>query len=256
MWTVNPIRLGELEVDQSNLTALRGAGAKVWIPCTAWVVSNGNGDNIVVDVGPPDPAVVLQRKGRFLRRDAGEDPAEAFRAVGLEPEAVRDVVITHLHWDHVGNLGLFPNARLLVQRAELSYAIAPFPLHVPAYEVLDGCLIPLWVEHLPRVVVLDGEVRIREGVSLHPLPGHTPGFQAVRVATEGGAYLIASDAIPTFENWDLRIPSATYVDLAAYEASFAAVERLADHVLPGHDQRVFEHRQYPPMRIEVPRTSS
>jgi hypothetical protein len=67
----------------------------------------------------------------------------------------------------------------------------------------------------------------------------------VLVETERGPHMIASDAVPTFENWDLRIPSATYTDLHAYEESFRTIERLADVVLPSHDSRVFDHESYP-----------
>lgn len=244
-WRIRPISFGELEVDQGALTAFHDVGHLVRIPCLAWLVSNETGDVVVVDAGPPEPDVVYKRKGRVLYREAKHDPGRALRAAGVDPTQVRSLVITHLHWDHIGNLGLFPNARFFVQRAELRYAVAPLPLHAAAYESLDGRNVPLWVEHLPRMAVLDGEHTLLPGISLHPLPGHTPGLQGVRVVTSEGAYVIASDAIPTYANWELGIPSATYTDLASYEESFATLRRIADHVLPSHDMRVLETGEYP-----------
>jgi glyoxylase-like metal-dependent hydrolase (beta-lactamase superfamily II) len=244
MWTIRPLSVGELEVDQSNLTPFEGAGTPVRVVCYIWVVSNGD-EVIVVDAGPPDPATVLERKGRVLYRTASQEPRATLEAAGVDLERVREVVISHLHWDHAANLGLFPNARLLVQRKELQYAIAPWPLHAAPYECLDGRLQPLWLKGLPRMVALDGPYEPREGLSIHPLPGHTPGSQGLRVATSRGAYMIASDAIPSFVNWERRMPSKTYTDLTSYYQTFAKLERLADVVLPGHDPRVQERVCYP-----------
>ena len=54
-----------------------------------------------------------------------QEPANALRDAGVDPRDVEFVVLTHLHWDHAGNCDLFPDARVLVQRDELRYAIAP-----------------------------------------------------------------------------------------------------------------------------------
>jgi N-acyl homoserine lactone hydrolase len=159
-------------------------------------------------------------------------------------------VLTHLHWDHCLNAHLFPKARFIVQRAEMRYAIAPLPVHYGQY----GNPLPGTRPLLPpdsRVEVIDGDWRLVKGVSLALLPGHTLGLQAVRVETNAGTYLIASDNVPFYENWNgepphlPHIPSNLHVDLEAYHASLTKMESIADHILPGHDPEVLARSSYP-----------
>jgi len=170
--------------------------------------------------------------------------------VGIAPEEIDLVVLSHLHWDHCLNAALFPNARFIVQRAELRYAAAPLPVHRPMY----GQDVPGARPLLPvkgNVEVIEGDRRIADGVTLVLTPGHTPGIQGVAVETSRGVHFIASDNIPLFDNWegypgDLpRVPNAIHVDLETYFASLARIEQVADFVLPSHDMRVLEKERYP-----------
>ena len=79
-----------------------------------WAIRNAE-RTVVVDVGYG--RAEGERRGRtFLRC-----PTEGLRLIGIEAAAVRDVVITHMHYDHAGNLELFPNARFHIQDAELAF---------------------------------------------------------------------------------------------------------------------------------------
>ena len=79
------------------------------------------------------------------------------------------------------------------------------------------------------------------GVTLHRVGGHTRGLQVVRVHTQRGWVVLASDAAHFYANWQQRRPFPIVDDLAAYHAAFATIEQLASsvqHVIPGHDQLV------------------
>ena len=92
-----------------------------------------------------------------------------------------------------------------------------------------------------RVVFYDGEGELAPGLSLHPLPGHTMGMQALKVTTARGALLLASDAAHYYEHWIKRRPSSICWSREALMRSYRAMERLAeseDHVIPGHDPLV------------------
>ena len=169
--------------------------------------------------------------------------AEGLAAIGVVAAEVEDVVITHMHYDHAGNVELFPRARFHVQDAELAYCTgramthrhlsAPFAAQDVAtlvHRVFDG-----------RVVFHAGDSELCPGVTLHHLPGHTPGLQAVRVATARGDVVLASDVAHFWANIERATPFPIVADVPAYLESHRRLRALApslDHVIPGHDPAV------------------
>jgi glyoxylase-like metal-dependent hydrolase (beta-lactamase superfamily II) len=108
---------------------------------------------------------------------------------------------------------------------------------------------PAWLKVLDRIEAVEGEKQIEAGITLVPLPGHTPGFQGVLVQVPSGPCLIAGDNCPLFENWEgnpqaAHIPPGIHMNLHDCYDSFNKMELLADMVLPGHDARVLERDVY------------
>ncbi len=208
-----------------------------------WAI-RGEGRTIVVDTG--FGAGAAQKRGRNLLRP----PGEALQAIGIDCATVEDVVITHLHYDHAGNLQDFPKARFHLQDAEIAYATGRLMRHDMlrhAYDVEDVVSMVRRV-YAGRVVFHDGEATIAPGISLHRIGGHTQGLQVVRVPTARGFVVLASDATHYYANIRNRDPFPIVVDVAAMLEGYATVERLADspdHVIPGHDPEVM--RLYPPV---------
>jgi glyoxylase-like metal-dependent hydrolase (beta-lactamase superfamily II) len=92
-----------------------------------------------------------------------------------------------------------------------------------------------------RVVFHAGDALLCPGVSLHHLPGHTLGLQAVRVDTDRGPVVLASDASHFWANLEREIPFPIVADVPAYLESLRALRKLApslDHIIPGHDPQV------------------
>ncbi len=92
-----------------------------------------------------------------------------------------------------------------------------------------------------RVVFHDEDADIAPGITLHRLPGHTDGLQAVRVPTRRGAVLLASDASHFYENFMRRSPFPICYSEADTLRSYDRLEELADsedHIIPGHDPLV------------------
>src|SRR6476620_1681873 len=150
----------------------------------------------VVDTGF-SAEVGVRRGRRFLR-----SPVETLAILGVEAASVRDVIIMHLHYDHVGNFGLFPNARFHLQDREMAFATGRqmgYAFMRDAYEVEDivGMVRAVFAE---RVIFHDGDAVITPGIEVHRIGGHTRGLQAVRVATERGAVVLASDASHCYES--------------------------------------------------------
>jgi glyoxylase-like metal-dependent hydrolase (beta-lactamase superfamily II) len=211
-----------------------------------WVIRNSE-RVIIVDSGFDEPAA--QARGRKLL----VHPADALRTLGIDPSAVQDVVITHLHYDHAGNLGAFPNARFHLQDSEMAYATGRCMCHPRLrypFEVEDVVTMVRRV-YAGRVNFIEGDAEIAPGVSLHHVPGHTRGLQCVRVATARGPVVLASDALHFYANAERRNPFPILVDLAAMMESWKKLADLAGdprRIVPGHDPLVMQ--RYPRLALQ------
>jgi glyoxylase-like metal-dependent hydrolase (beta-lactamase superfamily II) len=206
-----------------------------------WLL-RGGGRNVLVDTG--FNARSAAARGRVLTRC----PIEALRVLGVAPEDVTDVVLTHLHYDHAGNLDKLPNARFHVQDAEMGYATGRcmcFAGLRHAYSVDDVTLLVRKV-YADRVVFHDGDARLAPGVDLLLIGGHTRGLQSVRVATARGRVVLASDASHYYENFEQERPFPIVYNVADMLAGHRRLLAEADspaHLVPGHDPLVLE--RYP-----------
>lgn len=202
-----------------------------------WLLRSGERD-IVVDTG--FAAVTGAPRGRRILRPVGE----ALAQLGCDPQAVRDVIITHLHYDHAGNLDLFPNAIFHLQEREMGFATGR---HMcvgcirHAYDVEDVVKM-VRALYQDRVRFHSGEGEVTPGVSLHHVGGHTDGLQMVRVATARGPLVLASDASHFYANMARGLPFPIVFNLGEMAAGWQTARRLAegreDLIVPGHDPRV------------------
>lgn len=214
-------------------------------PCITWYIK-GSKNNIIVDLSPPDPEQCLKNHGMVIRRNEHQEPVSALKSIGLSPLDIKLVIITHLHYDHAWGFHIFENARFLIQRKEISYAIAPAPiLRGNYYEASLGK--PQFVDYLDKIDMISGDREIEDGIRAIFIPSHSPGFQGVSIRTEKGNYFIAGDAIGVFEAWERipHIPSSIFNNLEEYYESMDKIEKIADFILPGHDMKVLEKSIYP-----------
>ena len=198
-----------------------------------WVLRNGD-STIVVDTGfHPDSGA---RRGRTCLCP----PDEALRRIGVEPETVPTVVLTHLHYDHTGNLEWFPDAELIVQRSELEFWSGPEARHQQFARLIEPEEIERISDRRPRL--LDGDAEIAPGIEAICVGGHSPGQTVLVVETAGGSAVIASDAVHYYEELELERPFEIMVDLRAMYAGYATVGELARRrgaaLLVGHDPEV------------------
>ncbi|RVT97990.1 N-acyl homoserine lactonase family protein [Rhodovarius crocodyli] len=205
-----------------------------------WLLRAGKRE-IVVDTGfTPE---TLAKKGPGGGRHITRTVDVALREAGCEPAGVRDVVITHLHYDHAGNLDLFPEARFHLQEREMGFATGRnmcFSCLRGAFEVEDVVRM-VRALYAGRVEFHDGDAEIAPGVSLHRVGGHTDGLQMVRVETARGPVVLASDAAHFYANLLREEPFPIIFDLGAMARGWRTARRLAGddaRVVPGHDPEV------------------
>ncbi|MCU1415619.1 MAG: metallo-beta-lactamase superfamily protein [Microbacteriaceae bacterium] len=212
-----------------------------------WVVL-GNGHTIMVDTGyAGSPST---DRGRRVSREV----EATLSTVGIAPEDVDHVVITHLHFDHAGNNGLFPNATYHLQRTEMEFATSPAMRHpqVSLPYVVDDVAAMIDLLFAGRLDLHDGDAEILPGIRLVRLGGHSPGSQMVLVQTERGTVALIGDVAHYYANIEQRRPFPTLVDVPG---TYSAYERILDevndleHVIPGHDPLVLE--RYPAVSDEL-----
>jgi glyoxylase-like metal-dependent hydrolase (beta-lactamase superfamily II) len=181
-------------------------------------------------------------------------PVRGLAAVGIGADDVGDIISTHLHWDHAGNVEHFPDARFHVQRAEMAHVTGPLmgePYFRRPYEPEQ---IVSYLKNVfdQRVTFHDGEAEIVHGIAVRHVGGHTPGMQVVTVRTDRGTVVLASDTIHYYENFQSRNPFPILVDVVDYIDAWRTVQTLADDreaIVPGHDPDVM--RRYPPLDAET-----
>lgn len=203
-----------------------------------WIIRNAQ-RTILVDTG------FGPRAARSRARPLHLDPVEALARLGMDPDAMEDIVLTHLHFDHAGNIERFAKARFHAQDAEVAFATGRCMCEPHIRYPLDVEDVVTFVRHTyaERVRFHDGDAAPWPGISLHKMPGHTPGMQAVRVMTARGALVLASDATHLYANLCRRSPFVVTVDAMATLRSYDHLLELAgsiEHIVPGHDPRVRE----------------
>ena len=254
-YKIYPMYLGEIPVhDKSSFTYQMNQGQKITCPFTAYLLVASDGRNILVDTGPCDEAWGAKYH-MPLRISAGLTILEVLKdRFGLEAKDIDYVINTHLHWDHCWGNHFFPGKKIYVQRREYEYALNPLPIHYPTYESPQYGVTANWLKTKDQFVFVDGDTEIDDGIQLILLPGHSEGIQGVLVTTEDGKYLLASDCINLYENWEgngkqKHIVAGLHSDLKEYFKTYEKIEELERSeqikIIPGHDPKVFEHEVYP-----------
>jgi glyoxylase-like metal-dependent hydrolase (beta-lactamase superfamily II) len=211
-------------------------------------VAVGAGRAFVIDTGFTEE--VAKRRGRtFLR-----DPIETLKTVGVDGDAVQDVILTHLHYDHVGNFHRFPKAQFHLQEPEMHYATGRYmryPRLAHSFEVEDVVGM-VRLNFARRVLFHNGGAELAPGITLHPVGGHSMGLQFVRVHTQRGWVVVASDVTHFYANMDTGRPFPTAFHVGLMLEGFDALRAAAPspaHIVPGHDPLVMT--LYPPPRPEL-----
>ncbi|MEX2240846.1 MAG: N-acyl homoserine lactonase family protein [Burkholderiales bacterium] len=206
-----------------------------------WLI-RGQGREIVVDSG--FNAAVAAKRGRRITLPV----EEGLRLMQVDVAGVKDVVITHLHYDHVGNFDIFPQATFHLQDLEMQYATGrcmAVEAMRHAYELEDVVGMVRRV-YAGRVRFHGGDDELAPGVTLHHVGGHTLGLQIVRVATRRGWVVLASDASHFYANMEEGRPYPIVYNVGDMVEGWRRAQALADspaHVIPGHDPLVME--RYP-----------
>jgi glyoxylase-like metal-dependent hydrolase (beta-lactamase superfamily II) len=219
-----------------------------------WAIKAKNGETIVVDTGCSPAQGVARKVPEFV------DAIEVLGRLGVTGNNVHKVIITHMHWDHVGNiegyLQAFPKAKFYVQKREFDFAVkSPLAARKPVAILFDPIASKAAgaLERSNRLVIVDGDHHLAPGIDLFLAPGHTLGLQVVRVNTAKGPAVVGSDCAHVFRGYQEDTGSCFVMDMPAWLRSFDKVKSKAplDLIFPGHD--VLMHDNFPEVAKDVTR---
>ncbi len=167
------------------------------------------------------------------------NPVAALAALGIAPDRVSNIVITHRHWDHVGGLTLFPKAKVWMPKKEFKTALkkfgSKFPVITSSLENAEKEGRMRWTKRIEEV--LPGVVVVRQGL-------HTRNFQYVVVKNKNGIWVLASDVGGLYENFDGPVASGQTLNPRGSVEALRNIAKLVDNdlsrVVPSHDPEVFE----------------
>jgi glyoxylase-like metal-dependent hydrolase (beta-lactamase superfamily II) len=211
----------------------------------------GSKETVIVDCGMrPESA---QEKNLIDYKN----PVDVLKGIDIDAKKVKHVVATHLHFDHISGISLFPKATVYVQYKEFNFWTkdpiaqkAPFKLTCDpkANRYLKK------LEGTERLRLIRGNQTILPGITLVLAPGHTPGHQVVVASTEKGKAVVGSDVAHFFSSFRTDIPSAIITDMVAWMKSYDKIRPMAssiDLMFPGHDPKLLEN--YPKVAENISR---
>ena len=196
----------------ADLVAGADPARKIDIAMMIWLV-RGNGRNILVDSG-------FYHERLFPGWNIHDfiKPSDALKPLGVKPEDVTDIIISHMHWDHADGVDLFPKARIWIQKDELQYCAGEAWQSKDTHGGIDPddvlTLVKLNTEG--KVGLVDGDAQeIIPGVTCYTGGRHTYASQYVGVNTAAGTVVLASDNMYLYENLEKHVPIAATLDAAS-----------------------------------------
>ncbi len=265
LYRITSLRVGELHLPHGQCV-MRD-------PIHCWLVRgevDGKSRNILVDSGMADTPTIQTRLN--VRSVAGGHAGliAALAQECLSPTDIDTVILTHMHFDHADNLDLFPNACVVVQRAELMASVDPVPSQRIFY--WKATIENLLARKRPaQLRLVDGDTELFPGINLLFVPSHTEGMQVVVVTTEKGRAALVSDLGDHYRYWFPADPRATASPQRSLSGNYItgnirsesertwqnAMRRVQDNsdiVVPAHDFRI--PRQIPEQWFAIPESTA
>ena len=240
------MRFGTLpQYPLGNLVAGGDKTVRLDIPVMVWVLKGQDGKVILVDSGFYAEKFVTRWKVQDFAT-----PAAAVARLGIQPDQVTDIILTHMHWDHADGADLFPKATVWMQKDEyVHYTGEAWHDTARRGAGADADVMAKLVARNMRGLLrfVDGDAQtILPGITCYTGGRHTFASQYVVAETAKGPIAIASDNVYLYENLRVRAPIAQTLDAASNlraQDRMRALTAQSQIIVPGHDPAVFE--QFP-----------
>ena len=243
-----------------------GAGETTDVTYTFNVLENQDGDIILVDTGYDNSKPENQALADGVNLTNYRNPVEVLKKINVDAADVKHVILTHAHWDHMGGIGLFPNATFYLQKEELTNWIVTMTLP-REYNTLKASISCTDLEECVglikegRLVLLDGDVdELFPGIDIRVARyGHSFASNLVIVKTHGKKYVMVGDCAYVKANITggrgdgVSMPNgfavgSTYNAIQTCQDILRYAEGKIENVLVGHEMGTWQ--QYPSVQTE------
>jgi glyoxylase-like metal-dependent hydrolase (beta-lactamase superfamily II) len=216
--------------DESVWTPGENVGRDIEFSSTCWLIKHG-GEWLLWDTGVPETALNNPQGWSTLPSlivyHLDRSVTDQLAQIGLKPGDIGRVAISHTHGDHIGNVWLFPDASIVMQRAEYNWIYSP---NGPNDNVNQLMALARKLLGTPKKLqLIDGDTDVfgDGSVTLVSTPGHTPGHQSLLVHLKKSGFIILSgDVAHLEENFEKDIVPSLNTDKAESIASMARVRQL------------------------------
>jgi N-acyl homoserine lactone hydrolase len=248
---ITAMTCGWLDADLAGF--LKGETGRIKVPVPCWLIDHPRG-RVLFDTGL-HPQLQSDPRGRLgALADAfipdyqpGEEVRSRLESLGVDPREIRYLVISHLHFDHVGGNAQIPNAQLVIQRREWDAGRDADLIRRNAYNRADYDL-----GH--DLLTIDGEHDLFGDRTVVCIPswGHTAGHQSLRVRLDSGEVVLTSDACYLRRTLDeMKLPPFAHSREAMLEVleRFRAMEAAGARLFFGHEPAQWKNVRQAPQVI-------
>ena len=166
---------------------------------------------------------------------------ERLKELKIKPENIDFIILSHLHFDHIINVDLFPNAQIIISKKEIEYSKNPASDDLYTHPKIINALL-----NNRSIRLIEHDTDIEEDIKLILTPGHTPGSLSAVINSENETIVLAGDAakyrkeLLTRKKFDGMI----WGKPEDVKKSIERILELADIIFPGHDfpLRVIDHQ--------------
>jgi N-acyl homoserine lactone hydrolase len=216
--------------DESVWTPGENAGRSIEFSSTCWLIKHGN-EWLLWDAGVPESAHNDPRGWSTLPKlivyHLDKTLTDQLAQIGLKPSDIGRVAISHTHGDHIGNVGLFPDSTIMMQRAEYNWINSP---NGPNDNVNQLMALARELLGTPKnLQLIDGDTDVYGdgSVTLVSTPGHTPGHQSLLVHLKNSGFIILSgDVVHSQENFEKNLVPSLNTDKAESIASMEKIRQM------------------------------
>jgi len=216
--------------DESVWTPGENVGREIAFSSTCWLIKHGS-EWLLWDTGVPESTLNDPRGWSTLPKlivyHLDKSLTDQLAEIGLKSGDIGRVAISHTHGDHIGNMGLFPNAAILMQRAEYNWIHSPNGTNDNVNQLM--ALARGLLGEPKRLQLIDGDFDVfgDGSVTLVSTPGHTPGHESLLVHLRKSGFIVLSgDVVHSKENFARNIVPSLNTDRAQSIASMQRVRQL------------------------------
>jgi len=216
--------------DESVWTPGENVGRSIEFSSTCWLIKHGS-EWLLWDTGVPEATLNDPRGWSTLPKlivyHLDKSVTDQLAEIGLTPGDIARVAISHTHGDHIGNVDLFPNSTILMQRAEYNWIHSPNGPNDNVNQLMALARKLLGTPKNLQLVDGDTDVFGDGSVTLVSTPGHTPGHQSLLVHLKKSGFIILSgDVVHLEENFKNDVVPSLNTDKAESIASMEKIRRL------------------------------